>query len=435
MANAAGDTVIATNDPLAVTLYSVSLHSEVEKRCVFIRQMSGPISNEMMATAKRERNQTTPDMPIVIINDLTDNAGDRVTADMFHIVTGKPYMGDSEMEGRGQPLTFSTMEVSINQTRFPIKPGGRMTRKRTVHNLRRIARSNMASYFARLNDQIFQTHLAGARGAETSEDWALPLDTDPDFAAIMINPLEPPTSNRYFVAGGGTQASDINNMDALKLEDIDVLAATLRDMPFPPAPIKVMSAKGDEEITVWCLLVTERVWHYIETRATGRVASDWRKAIADCAQRPMITGHPLFRGGTAPALWNSIIIKKMPRAIRFPVGTGVRVTNSADGTLRAASTTAVTCDRSILLGGQALALARGDSQGPRSGAFPMRWTEVLRDHGNSIEIGGGQMDGKRKMRFTGSDGQVTDYGVAVIDSYAPDPSSAAGATLRSNLSA
>lgn len=434
MAGAAGDTVISTNDPLAVTLYSVSLHSEVEKRCVFIRQMSGPISNEMMATAKRERNQTTPDMPIVIINDLTDNAGDNVTADMFHIVTGKPFMGDSEMEGRGQPLTFSTMNVKINQTRFPIKPGGRMTRKRTVHNLRRIARANMASYFARLNDQIIQTHLSGARGAEFSEDWALPLESDPDFASIMINPLEPPTSNRYFVAGGGTVVSDVGDTDALKLEDIDVLATTLRDMPFPPSPIKVMTAKGDEEITVWCLLVTERVWHYIETRSTNKLNSDWRKALADCAQRAMTTGHPLFRGGTAPALWNSIIIKKMPRAIRFPVGTGVRVVSSADNTTVTTTNTAVTCDRSILLGGQALALARGDSQGPRSGAFPMRWTEVLRDHGNSIEIGGGQMDGKRKMRFRGSDGQWTDYGVAVIDSYAPDPRSIAGQTLRNALS-
>ena len=64
----------------------------------------------------------------------------------------------------------------------------------------------------------------------------------------------------------------------------------------------------------------------------------------------------------------------------------------------------------------------------------MRWTEVLRDHGNSVEVGAGMMDGKKKFRFRGTDRQITDFGVAVIDSYAPDPRSSAGASLRRALS-
>ena len=429
----AGETVISTGDPLAVQLYSVSLHSEVEKRCVWTSQMAGKISSEDMAIAKRERMQTTSDMPIVIITDLGSSAGDEVSCDLFHIVNGKPIMGDREMEGRGVPLTFSTDRVRINQTRFPIKPGGRMTRKRTMHNLRKIARSNMSSYFARLNDEIIQVHMAGARGTQATEDWAVPLSTDPDFSDIMINPVLPPTSNRYFVAGGGTAVSDIDATDALLLEDIDVIAATIRDMPFPPEPIKIMNAKGDEEITMYCLMVTERQWHYILRVGGDELGSNIRKAAADALQRRMQTQHPLFTGECL--MWNGFLIKKMPRAIRFSAGDTVQVQPSAGGSVTSATVDSAVSnvDRAVILGGQALAIARGDNQGARSGQFPVRWTEVLRDHGNSVEIGGGMMDGKKKLRFTGSDGQVTDYGVCVIDSYAPDPRSTVGQTLRDAL--
>ena len=89
----------------------------------------------------------------------------------------------------------------------------------------------------------------------------------------------------------------------------------------------------------------------------------------------------------------------------------------------------VVVDRAILLGGQALAVARGNAGDSRAGAFPMNWTEVRRDHGNSIEIGAGQMDGKMKFRFTGSDNRITDFGCAVMDSYAPDPRTDEGKTL------
>ena len=428
----AGETVIATSDPLTVKLFSISLQSEIEKISVFARMMAGKKSTQRMAVAKRERVQTTPDMPIVVINDLQQMAGDKVTCDMFHIVSGLPTMGDNEMEGRGVSLSFSTMEVKINQTRFPINAGSRMTRKRTRHNLRTIARANMASYFARLNDQIIQCHLAGARGSENSMDWNLPLDTHAMFADIMINPMQSPTSNRYFVAGGGDDVTDLGTTDALRLEDLDLISATLRDMPFPPAPIKVENDPMSEEEPIWCLMVTERQWHYILSRA-GSGTNAWRKFIADATMRKSISKHPLFMGTTG--LWNGLLVKRMPRAVRFLAGASVKLTSSSTGVESSyvvpAGVSAV--DRAILLGGQALAIARGDAGGGTMGAFPTRWTEVLRDHGNSIEIGAGQMDGKQKFRFTGSDGAVTDFGVIAIDSYAPDPRSTEGASLRNSL--
>lgn len=421
----AGDTVIRTSDELAVKAFSVSLQAEVERHSVFSRMMTGKQSTESMANAKRARQQSSPDMPIVAITDLQQGAGDRVSCDMFHIVSGEPFMGDQVMEGRGVPLTFTSMEVVINQTRFPIQGGSRMTQKRTKHDLRKQARAQMSSYFARLNDQIIQTHLAGARGTENTRDWNVPLEGSTNFNNIMINPVESPTTNRYYAAGGGDDPTDVTSADPLGLEDLDVIVADLRSQPFPPAPIKVQDDSMGDEFPIWCLMVSEWQWHYL-LREFGE--QTWRKSLADAALRGRATNHPLFTGEAG--LWNGLLIKRMPRAIRFNTGSTIKLTNATSGA-ESSYTNTVTIDRAILLGGQALALARGSASGGSGmSAFPMRWSEVLMDHDNSIEIGAHMMDGKKKFRYTGSDGALTDFGVAVIDSYAPDPKSTAGQTLR-----
>ena len=54
--------------------------------------------------------------------------------------------------------------------------------------------------------------------------------------------------------------------------------------------------------------------------------------------------------------------------------------------------------------------------------------ELSANHGNSIETVCAAMTGSSKIRFK-IDGADTDFGCAVVDSYAPDPASAAGRTL------
>jgi hypothetical protein len=66
--------------------------------------------------------------------------------------------------------------------------------------------------------------------------------------------------------------------------------------------------------------------------------------------------------------------------------------------------------------------------------YYMDWNEEEVDHKNAVEISVAMMGGCSKVRFrvrNGADNTFidTDHGVAVIDSYAPDPQSAAGRTL------
>ena len=78
----------------------------------------------------------------------------------------------------------------------------------------------------------------------------------------------------------------------------------------------------------------------------------------------------------------------------------------------------------IIVGAQALAKAYGKS----ASDYFYDWSEKEVDHGNSIETVAASMTGAAKIRFK-IDGADTDFGVAVVDSYAPDPASAAGRTL------
>lgn len=426
----AGETVVRSGDNyLDIRLQSVSLQAESLRRSVFVRMMAGKQPKQRAALAKRQRLQSSPDMPIVMITDLEQGPGDTVTCDMFKVTSGIPFMGDEKMQGQGAPLKFSSMEVKINQSRFAIDVGGRMTNKRTRHNLRKIARANLSSYFARLNDQVIMVHLAGTRGSENTVDWNVPLDTHEKFGRVLINAVQAPTRNRRFIVGGHTTIANITTADVLSLEFIDVLATKLRESALPPAPIRVDNDPMGDEQPVWCLYVSERQWLYILIKA-GSNNANWRKFVADASKRASISKHPLFSGDTG--LWNGILVKKFPRPIRLAPGFMLKE-RQTDGTESDVAVPAArSSDRAILLGGQALAMASGNAGNKRS-PFPMGWNEETTDHKNALEVAAWQMDGKKIFRFTGSDDEVTDFGRATVDSYCPDPDSTAGRSLINSL--
>ncbi|MGB4497897.1 MAG: DUF4043 family protein [Methylococcaceae bacterium] len=74
-------------------------------------------------------------------------------------------------------------------------------------------------------------------------------------------------------------------------------------------------------------------------------------------------------------------------------------------------------DRSILVGASALMKAYG-SGGSGGGAQAFRYHEQLGDHENRLEQSMSIVEGASKIRFK-MKGADTDFGVAVIDSYAP----------------
>lgn len=409
-------TVIPVGSPLAVKAFSVATFADTQRRPSFRRNIVGPAPKQADAESKL-RGQSSPDYPVVQIKDLKVGAGDNVSVDLFNIVVGKPVMGDKLMAGKMMPLTFNSMDVKIDQYRAGVDPGGRMTQKRTVHNLRSIAKANLAGYAARLEDQLTQVHLAGARGYEAGIDWAVPLASDPDFAEICVNDVLPPTYNRRILGGDATGVADLASTDYLTLETVDRIRAQIDEDVFPMQPIRLINGKGDmdpaaDDAPMYMLCLSSRQWHWLVQQTSD---GDWRTFISNARARVDGWNHPLFTGECG--MWNGILLKKQNRAIRFPAGTTVKEMD-ASGNI-ADATAAVATDRAILLGAQALAEAYGNHG---DSGYHAKWHEEKADHGARVEFSVAFMGGKKKVRFKRLDtNQFTDHGVMAIDTYAPAP--------------
>ncbi len=415
-------TNVAAGSPLARKLFSVALFAQTQKQPGFSRALTGAAPKTGDAIDKL-KGQTSKDMPVVRITDLSKTAGDKVSVDVFGVVGGKPIMGDDDAEGSGTALTNASMDIHIDLTTKVVDAGGKMAQQRTVHQLRNIAMANLTSYFARLDDQTTLVHLAGARGFQASEDWIVPLDSDADFAKIMINAVKAPSFGAHFVADGDylaepsvTNIGAIEPTDLFKLEHIDGLRTVLDEMAYPLQPVKIADdpAAGDEPM--WVLYVSPRQWSELlrNTGSTGIRAfqqNAWNRASYG-------SKHPLFKGEVG--MWNGILVKKLNRAVRFFAGdtmkhvlaanaaTGVETGTAIPGAVTAG---AFAVDRAVLLGAQALGNAYGKN---KANEYHFDWLENPYNFGRALEVGGDCMGGKAKIRFT-LDGVTRDHGVMCLD--------------------
>lgn len=409
-------TNVPVGHPTARKLYSVAAFAETQRRPSMRKNLTGPAPKQGDAE-KKLKGQTSPDYPIVQIRDLSVGAGDNASVDLFNILTGKPVMGDQKLAGRMMSLSSSSMDIRIDQYRAGVDTGGRMSQKRTLHNLRSIGKSNLAGYGARLEDQLCQVHLAGTRGYEDGIDWGVPLETDQDFDDICVNEVVPPSNNRYVVPGSATDIEDLGTTDFITLETIDMIRSILDEDVFPLQPIRLVNGKGDmdpaaDDAPLYMLQMTSRQWYHFNQQTSD---GDWRTFVANAHERTKGWNHPLFLGECG--MWNGILIKKLNRAIRIPQGKTVKAYDG-NGSI-VTKTAAVDTDRAVLMGAQALAEAYGNHG--KSG-YHANWHEEETDHGSRMEISMAFMGGKKKIRFKRQDtGEMTDHGVMVIDSYSPDP--------------
>lgn len=413
-------TVIPYGSPQALKAQSVGLFAATMQRLTNLNRLTGPMPKQA-AAEKSLRIQSSTNYPIVRAMDLTKVAGEEITFDLVNHIGGKPIMGERMAEGRGAKMSFSQDKLRINQTRKPISAGGKMTQQRTEHELRGLARAQARGYMDRLVDQLTIVHLAGARGFQTTE-WVVPLESDPDFAEIAVNPVKAPTYNRHFIATTdgiehfGVTGSDVNLLttETMNMDVVDAIGATLDSMGYAPAPVKFDGdAMADDEPLRVLMVSAEQHMAFVKS---GNFRLLQATALARSSQAK---NNPLFLGQAG--IWNNTLIIKMPKAIRFRAGDAIQY--CADPASEVESTalvpasfgTGFAVDRALLLGSQALAQAFGKES--RSGV-PFFWNEELLDHKDKLEVLIGMIAGMSKIRFlVDNDGvqMPTDNGVIAID--------------------
>ena len=417
-----GTTNIPYGSPLANKVQSAGLFAANMQRQTTLNRLTGPMPKQAEAESRLGRRQSSNTMPIVRAQDLTKGVGDEVTFDLVNPMGGKPIMGDAVAEGRGMALTFNQDRLRINQARYPVNAGSTMTQQRTPHQMRTLARAAANGLMEGYSDQSILVHMAGARGFHNNIEWNVPLESDPDFANVMVNRVKAPSRNRHLVVSGDSLsgvvpnagAMTIQTTDIMTMDTVDAIGMLLDSMALPPPPVKMEGDKAASDAPLRVLLVSgEQYGWFIKT-------GQFRQLQANAMARAQQAGqHPLFMGQAG--MWNNTLLVKMPKPIRFYAGDKIKYCAAYDSEVESSCvvpssfTDKFAVDRGLLLGGQALAMAFGASE--HSG-IPFFWSEEKGDHGDKMEMLIGAIWGASKIRFAvdhGDHTEFTDHGVTVLD--------------------
>lgn len=426
-----GTTNVASGSGLAITQQSVALTAQITRAPGNLNALTGPAPKQSDAEANIKM-QTSAEMPFVRVTDLsTDPKGDKVTVDAFNVTNGKPIMGDRNAEGQGQKLSSSSFDCKIDLATYVVDAGGKMSRQRTRHDLRRIARAELQRYYPNHIWLRSVVQMAGARGSQVGVTWnSIPLASDPDFAEIMVNTVKAPTYNRHLVVDGttlvqgGLQLQSIGTNDNWKLSNLDELAYYLESMETKiPTPRMVGDEQAYDTPLKGILMMPPGAYNSLITDLTS--GNNLRAFQAAVEQRQKwAPNSAVFKGECG--IWRGILVKKMEHTIQFASGGSfqyIAVANKLTETETTGTVATISnyhVERSILLGGQALARCEGASNSGVQAAI----IENAYNAGRNFEYLGEFMGGETKFRFrfpnSAGDLEYTDNGVMVIDAAVAD---------------
>lgn len=390
-------------------------------------RLTGKMPKGEDGVAATLRKQTSSHMPIVTAQDLSKGEGDEVEFHLLNPVNAKPIMGSAYAEGKGTGMKLSADKLRVNQARFPISLGDSMTDIRSPVDFRRLGRPVAQNLMDRYVDQSLLVHMAGARGFHENIEWVVPTTADPEFAAIMVNPVKAPTKNRHFLADAtdGVKAFglsgadvDLGSTDVFSIGTVDAMRTVMDQMVLPPPIVKLEGDEMAEDSPLRIWLMSPAQYNLFAANSTFRNFQASAFARASRAKQ-----HPLFLGEAG--LWNGFLLMKMPRPIRFYESQVIKYCASltteveSDALVPAAFSTSFAVDRSIILGGQAVAQALASSK--KSG-IPFFWSEKELDHGDKVELLIGTVRGVSKIRFAvdnGNSQDITDNGIVIVDSVVP----------------
>lgn len=133
-------TLIGVGDPQAVKKWATSMAVAINKGSYFARKFIGE--------GKSAR------LPVQRIDDIASGAGDEVTVDLLMPMNMEPVIGDEVLDGKEQPLKYFTDRLRIDQVRGGADLGSRMTKKRTLRDIRQDAKRVNTDWWKRLLDEL-----------------------------------------------------------------------------------------------------------------------------------------------------------------------------------------------------------------------------------------------------------------------------------------
>lgn len=415
---------VAAGAPEAQFVQSAGMFSLAENRLSRLGQLSGPLPKGEGNVAQMIRKQSSSDFPIVKCMDLGRGTGDEVE---FHFVQPskrRPIMGSRMAEGKGKGLAYTKARIRVDQARIPVKLGDTMSNIRSAVDFTKLARPVAQADANAFLDQSILTHLAGARGFHDNIEWRVPTEEDPEFAEMLVNPVQAPTKNRHYMADGtnGVKQFTVNageavlaTTDDLNMTVVDAIRTLIESLPLPPPAVNIPGDVAAEDEPLRVLLLSPAQYHAFSQDDAFR-----KFQVAALNRAANAKRHPLFLGEAG--LWNGILLLKQPKPVRFYAGDTIRYCDSYvtqnESTCLVPSSFAAThaVDRAILLGGQSLMQAFAASG---LSGMPFFWNEETFDHKDKRELMIGVIQGLQKVRFAVDQGNGTkhwtDIGATAFD--------------------
>jgi N4-gp56 family major capsid protein len=357
-------TIVGLGDAKAVKKFSGMLAVDVSREMYWERKFIG--------------KGRTASAPIMQLTELENDAGELITYDLSMQLTQQPIEGDETQEGTEEALQFYTDSLYIDQARGGVNGGGRMTRKRTLHNLRMVGKDRMAEWWSRMFDEMIFIYMSGARGINA--DFIYPTT----WTGRANNAITAPDASHLHVAGGHAKGTLIA-ADMMSLAEVDKALVKVKAMGGGTQGVpKMKPIKINGEMHYVLVMSTRQASDLRILTGTGGWL-DLQKAAATAEGR----NSPIFKGGLGA--YNNVVLHEHEAVVRFSdYGSGSNV-----GAARA-----------LLLGNQAGALAYGS---PGTG-LRYDWHEEPRDNGNVVVISSSCIFGFKKTTYNG-----LDFGVMAVD--------------------
>lgn len=371
-------TVVGVGDPKAVQKYSAFLAVDVGRKSYFTKKMMG-VGEEAQK-------------PLQILPHLENEAGDKISFDLCMQLKSQPIEGDTVLRGKEEDLKFASDSLYIDQLRHGINLGGAMTRKRTIHNMRRVGRVRESEYWARAFDELIMMYLAGARGVNA--DFIYPTS----YTGFAGNGLAAPDTAHLLYGGDATAKNNIDSSDKFDMGLIERAQNKAQTMGGGTSGIPAIEPITVDGVERYVALIHPFQEYDVRTNASG----DWlaaQRAAAGAEGR----NNPIFQG--ALGLYADTIIHKHRAVVGFSdYGSGVNLP----------------ARRALFLGRQAGVLAFGSEGG--EGLARFAWREEMEDRGNQVVLTTSTIVGIKKTRFTPPGSSTAyDFGVIAMDTYAIDP--------------
>jgi N4-gp56 family major capsid protein len=365
-------TQVGVNSPQAVKRWGIALATDTEKQMYFSRFIG---SNENSIIQRK--------------TELEDDAGDEVSFDLNMRLRGGMTYGDSVVEGSEEALTFYQDKVRIDQARKGASAGGKMSRKRTLHNLRQLAKDRSAEYIAEWMDEGLFVYLSGDAGfSAINQDSKFP-------AAFAGNAVEAPDADHILFGGAATSKATIAAADKMSFALLERVAVKPRMMNAVNPDVVKMSPVTVEGEKRYVVLMSPFQAHSLRTETGDLSWTKVQQALATSEGRK----SPITKGGLG--LVNGLILHEHENVRRFSdYGAGSNVQAA----------------RALLLGRQAGVVAYG--QGGNKGSR-YSWVEKMFDADNQVAVYCGTICGMKKVRYNGKD-----FGVTAIDTASTDPNAA-----------